>query len=502
MTGKSKAQVPLLDHFAVAILNLPPVSSVISYEDRYDEVVRKVRTSEAKTELTLYVAGEKCTIYFERFDLRIRELIRIYIFNCMYVWQPGSVYSAYRALTRISASDIETVCSGMPNMVLEHWPLLRSKYLAPYLAYVRSLLSFLCNISFCHWTPTYQDYISRALSLETRDLYLTVRSGECFLDAKEESNIVRWIDDAVSRANQLTLAEAEKACVVVSSYQFGMRPTQLGRIRKRDCDIRKSFVDGSSIVHLTFSMQKQKDSHLNNLPLLRKVKREWAPLFLVLMKLKYEQEPGAFLFGFSSRESLATELNNTLSEIAASGKRRVSYDLRHTFAQRIVDAGASKEELAAGMGHTSFSTGLIYFKQSENQNALVNRALGLSKTYQEISKISISKTITLDELSRLKGDAQVAGTPHGIPISGIGGCQSGQAVCTLNPVISCYGCYKFMPVRDLGIHQHVLQEFRGVIRKFINVSRNDAKSPAFLQLQQTISDIQAVIGEQGLSAES
>lgn len=168
---------------------------------------------------------------------------------------------------------------------------------------------------------------------------------------------------------------------------------------------------------------------------------------------------------------------------------------RHSAAQRMVDAGASHEELAAFLGHADLTSGLFYFQAAIAHGELINRALGLSPIYSELARVAHDRFISEEELARLKEDDQVAGVPHGLPISGIGGCSSGQPACPYNPVMSCYGCRRFMPLSDPGLHRAVLADLRSVVSLFNDSSRSEQESPAYLQLQRTISNVQSIIGE-------
>lgn len=176
-------------------------------------------------------------------------------------------------------------------------------------------------------------------------------------------------------------------------------------------------------------------------------------------------------------------------------ERRTATELRHTAAQRLVDAGASHEELAEFMGHSDIDTGLVYFQVSANQAERVNSALGISDIYQNIAKIAHDRFVDLVTLSKLKGEQQIGGTPHGIPISGIGGCASGQPACQYNPVMSCYGCRKFMPINDVSVHESVLTDFRSIVTFFEKASLGEENSPAYMQLKRTISNVQSIIQE-------
>ncbi len=178
---------------------------------------------------------------------------------------------------------------------------------------------------------------------------------------------------------------------------------------------------------------------------------------------------------------------------AILGRSRSANEIRHTAAQRMADAGAKKEELAEFLGHSSLETGLIYFDQSPTQAARLNKALALSPIYSAIVEVARTGTIDKAALLGLPADRQVMGCPHGIPIAGIGACELGQSLCAKNPVLSCYGCRKFLPVADAGTHRHVLESLRPVVRFFFDASREEAQLPAYGQLTRTLAAVEEVI---------
>lgn len=147
------------------------------------------------------------------------------------------------------------------------------------------------------------------------------------------------------------------------------------------------------------------------------------------------------------------------------------------------------------MGHAQTNTGLVYYATSASHAERVNKALGASEVYRRVAKIARDRFISQEDLAKLKDEQQIAAVPHGIPIAGIGGCQSGQPGCPYNPVTSCYGCRKFMPVNDKALHEKVLNDMRQIVLFFESSSRADMKSPAYMQLQRTIAEIQAIIDE-------
>jgi hypothetical protein len=269
---------------------------------------------------------------------------------------------------------------------------------------------------------------------------------------------------------------------------------QIGMLQMRDVRIWKDTLDSNMSVHLTFRMIKQRNQN-KALPLLRKVKREWALLFAELYSRAIQSGLDAHdrIFGVSSASETGVIISRATAKLLPTARNAT--ELRHTAAQRLVDAGASQEELAEFMGHSDIGTGLIYFQTSANQAERVNAALGISEIYQQVSKIAHDRFIDDMELAALKGEQQIGAVPHGIAISGIGGCAIGQPSCPSNPVTACYGCFKFMPLDNADIHREVLANLRSVVTFFSEASAGDVHSPAYLQLKRTVSNVQSIIAE-------
>jgi integrase len=359
----------------------------------------------------------------------------------------------------------------------------------------------LCEHRLFGWSADYSVYIRTALPLPARDAYAGVRSGDVFLGADEEAAIVRHLDEMTAALTSSAGTDPlhEDVCdagMLLCAYQFAMRPIQIARLTMRNVRFWQDAPDGPPTVHLTFHMAKQQ-SDAKKKPLTRRVKREWAPILVALNAQRQAEGlagAGRF-FAVQSNYEAGARIAALVRKLIHSEDLGTATDLRHTAAQRLVDAGASHEELAEFMGHSNVQTGLVYYETSATHAERVNRALGASEIYRRVAKIAHDRFISPEELTQLKGEQQIAGVPHGIPIAGIGGCKSGQPSCPYNPVTSCYGCRKFMPLHDKTMHERVLAEMREVVIFFDQSSRGDTRSPAYLQLQRTIAEIQAVIEE-------
>ncbi|CAG9222840.1 Phage integrase family protein [Burkholderia vietnamiensis] len=488
----------VLKHILTSILDLPPI---IRYYDEFSEKIQSIHNISSATFFTIFSYGAPYKIDFSIWPRNHATLLKhvfIHLLGRNLTVRTAASYISGAA--DLSISDIDAIISAHPWDVMSIWTLLRAREMPPSAyAFGKSLLRFLCCHRLQGWSDSHNVSVT-ALPTPTYDPYSSVRSGDAFLAPNDEAAIVRHLDETVqtlgSSAAALPSLALCNTCMLLCSYQFAMRPVQIAMLRVRNVRIWTDLGDRLPAVHLTFHMAKQRSTAQCH-PLTRRVKREWAPLFVELDRRRKATGANgdARFFDVQSNRDVGIRIAALANELFGSSDRGTATDLRHTAAQRLVDAGANHEELAEFMGHAYTRTGLVYFKASTSQAERVNRALGASNVYQDVVKIAHARFISPGELVRLKGDQQIAAVPHGISIAGIGGCTSGQPACPYNPVTSCYGCRKFMPVRDKEIHRDVLTTMRQIVGFFQQSSRGDNRSPTYLQLQLTIAEIQSVLRE-------
>ncbi|MCP1290345.1 site-specific integrase [Chromobacterium sp. S0633] len=500
MQGLNQAPLPFDDVVMGVVRMLPPLPPVLRYYDDFDDVTRTILHPESASIFETIVQGTRYLLDFSSQDTSHALLLKqVFAFLLGSELSPMTVARYLQSAKQIERYELEELLACGPQGVGFAWERLRGRELPPvaYL-FVKALLRMLSEYRLQGWSSDYNALLSSTLPLPIQDKYAGVRSGEVFLRIDEEAEIVRFLDEIADRVtrkpNSLTLAELNDTAMLMCSYQFGMRPLQIASVRHRDIRIWNGDSADIQAVHITFSMIKQK-TITNSRPLTRKVKHEWSILIRELYSKRHESGAGGNdrLFSMDSGHEASRRISELLAKLIPGGA--TATDLRHTAAQRLVDAGASQEELAEFLGHSDITTGLVYYATSANQAERVNKALGLSSIYSRVAKIAHEKFISSAELASLKEDQQIAGVPHGIPIAGIGGCASGQPLCPSNPILACYGCHKFMPIHEIGIHEQVLSDFRNIVRFFYDSSRGDKNSPAYLQLQRTISSVEAIIEE-------
>lgn len=477
---------------------LPELPSVIRYYDEFNDCISSIKHPKDFDEWSIFSGGSEYQMDFTKVNKEIREIIKYWVSHLIQTLASTTVTIRYSGLLRIAYEDQCQILNSSPLEIRSIWKaLLIKNYKVAELNSLKSILHFFCNFNLSGWSSDYSEFLS-TLPLPTVDKYSSVRTGDVFLSVDEEAILVEHIDFLSQEIQKYPKSVSDNqlndTTILMCSFQFGMRPIQIAMLQMRDVRIWHDAGDSTSSVHLTFKMVKQR-SRSNALPLTRKVKHDWSPLFVELFKRRSMK-------GFEGTDRIFQVYSSSdISQIiikstgALLPERRSARELRHTAAQRLVDAGASQEELAEFLGHSDIDTGLVYFQTSPNQAERVNRALGISEIYQRVSKIAHDRFISTDELSKLKGDQQIGGAPHGIPITGIGGCSTGQPSCPSNPVIACYGCRKFMPISDVEMHKKVLIDFREIVSFFSKSSRGDQNSPTYLQLKRTISNVQSVISE-------
>jgi integrase len=478
-----------------ASLKLPPLPRLVRYYDNYSDSYTELKDLTDNDVWTIYFDGQDSYLEFMDFPLSLAYLLKSWCGASLPAYSPRTIDLYMKMLNLYMTPELLDVISAGPLELHSNWSTILGIG-TPYSVFppLSNILHFLCEYSVEPWAPEWDDLITLQ-PYPKRDKYASVRIGDVFITPEEEQSYVKYLDSVVSRIKDqpegLTVAELRDAAIFLISYQFGMRSKQIAMLRTHDVRIWEDDLDPTQAVHLTFYTIKQ----INRgkvLPLRRKVKRDWSSIFVEYRK---RADNAGRTLAVHFFDVTPVEVSHTILRVTTRlGEPRCATELRHSFAQRLVDAGATEVELAEEMGHSHLDTGLVYFIYSRSMAARVNEALGISQIYNTVLRFAHEPFISPEELSKLKGELQIGGTPHGIPIAGIGGCKSGQPNCPYNPVLSCYGCHRFMPVAEREIHIRVLEDIRGLLSYILSSSYAENGSAAF-QLKATIENIQSVISE-------
>lgn len=484
---------------------LPPLPEFIAYFDDYDGEHRIIENS-GDDVWWMRTGGKSVRLDFRVFEEDLRFFMKHWAIWFLSWGSPGTLrayfWSTKRFAQRHGGAALRAFLERSPMDLRSMWhtellPMFERQWA---LVGMKSVLQFACAMSLGHLRPDHTEFVA-GFRLPSKDKYATVRSGLVFLTMNEESALVDYFDDLNHRIRAGEAGEPSvlrDSCLLLLAYQYGFRTTQIARVREQDVRLFDvNAADGPS-VHVTFETLKQRWASRRH-SMVRAIKREWTRMFTAFLEHRRKEAEqyarranlvSGSLFGLPPYEITATV---ALMTETVTGVRRTVNELRHTAAQRLVDAGATREELAEFMGHTSLDTGLVYFEASPTQAARINKALAISPIYSVIVEVARTRTIDKAALMRAGADHQIGGSPHGIPIAGIGACELGQSLCVKNPVMSCYGCGKFLPINDVAMHRAVLDSLRPVVRQFYDASRGETQSPAYAQLARTLAAVQEVM---------
>ena len=445
---------------------LSPLPSVLRYYDEFDNRLHTIRNPEAESTFEVVCHGSPHFIKLAGRDSACSIILKqVFAMMLKQDLAISTVSSYFSRLPNLLDEDIKDIICSTPLSIGALWKELLSRaHPAGTYMLAKHILHLMCIYRWNGWTSEYRSFLTTTLPLPSVDKYAAARSGNVFLTAKHEAKLVQFLDEVSAKLalkENLTFEDVADAGMVLSAYQFGMRPVQIGMLDLSNVRIWNDGISEMPTVHLTFHMAKQRGAK-KRVALTRRVKREWVPIFTFLKKMhdRNQSSGTAKLFLANSAARVSVRIALLVRNIIGESELGSATDLRHTAAQRLVDAGASHEELAEFMGHAQINTGLVYFSTSANQAERINKALGISDVYQNVAQMANERFISPETLAKLKGEQQIAAVPHGIPISGIGGCQSGQGNCPFNPVTACYGCRKFMPVSDKFLHESVLENMR------------------------------------------
>lgn len=481
---------------ASSLVHLPVLPKVVRYYDDFFEIHRSIKNLDSEDIWPISDDGRELSFDFSHFNLDTKTIIKHIVVNFIDNLDMSTVIIRFGDLYRLSkVSDfIRQAVLLLPHEMRAVWIEQIVPGATPFAAEtLRGVLRSMCNLSIGHWNGHLAGYVSQ-LPGPKQDPYRVVRAGECFVPLDQQSLVIDYFDELAARvsADQPGTHELRDACILIIVFQYAFRPGQVARIKTVDLRI---FNTGA--VHFAAIMTKKRDPNQRRL-VNRSVKRDWCPLFVEYRRRRDlishfgGRIPANSLFGLTARD-VSGSVSRSMKRI--TGEAWTVTDLRHTAAQRQVDAGASHMSVAEFLGHSSVRTGNVYFDASPTQAQRVNNALGLSPIYSAVAEVHRTKTIDKNALMSLPEENQIGGVPHGIPIAGIGGCQVGQSGCTKNPVLSCYDCRKFMPVNDVSIHRQVTEGLRPVVHEFVAASRGDPSTPAYTQLRRTLEGAERVIAD-------
>lgn len=411
---------------------------------------------------------------------------------------PSSIIKFTRSLLRNWPLYLKLMGGG-PDLVREHWA--DGVIDVDTAKAGKKLLKLVSSHRLGSWTPAHL-HLVRSLDTKAKQGLLAqqakVKRREKVLPVGTQAELVRVLDTAALTADTLPAKHVEGLSALALVFQFGVRPVQILSLGLNH--VPEPVLDTSGRPVLVISFHHAKNSRATMPDLHRAVKPEWVPLVALLRKQALEAGRER-LFSCSSADSVWTRVRTACKSYGVRIDFK-AYSLRHTSIQSLADAGHDRRSIQAFAGHNTLNAATTYLRATRSQAALINKALGVSKLYKNLEALSRDSFITVEQLEAADEDKQIGGVVGGRLVSGIGVCSSGQSSCPVNPVSSCYGCGKFMPVAQSEPHREAIAGFRDQVLVF-KPKGDAAVGPAFTQLCNALSGAQqALVLAQQIEGES
>lgn len=285
-------------------------------------------------------------------------------------------------------------------------------------------------------------------------------------------------------------------------YTTGMRPVQLSKLAVADIKI-DTYSNKGEPMRYSIVVPYTKQGRYNHARASIKLPEEIAVIiFAYIKQLGLTADEKLFelgkntvqycnnainkqLFDFSPKEYQEQVKNGELIEV-----KYTSYQFRHHIAYSMAMNGASAEDIAYILGHSSMVTARHYIYSSPNLAQVRAMALGRNPLYQQmISMLSTGNIVTKEQNLGENVIGVVDMTIH----SDIGQCAYKDG-CFLAPVRSCYGCAYFHPYLD-GKHEQVLESVNNEIQALIKISdaMYQSHNPLIGIHESTVFEIKSVI---------
>ncbi|MGR5243364.1 hypothetical protein ACP3VU_01035 [Vibrio sp. PNB23_22_6] len=169
-----------------------------------------------------------------------------------------------------------------------------------------------------------------------------------------------------------------------------------------------------------------------------------------------------------------------------------TYDFRHNIGHSMAMSGASAEEIAMVLGHTTTVAAQYYIMSTPEMALLKHKVLGHNPVWKDMMGLLLTGYLTNE--SEWSGKT-VSGMLKGKLLHCIGGCNRLQDKCHLTQVRSCYGCFYFRPFKNLNKHETVLELITRELFELVKTSHDAGQrnNPLIDAATQTKNEVEMVI---------
>ncbi len=308
----------------------------------------------------------------------------------------------------------------------------------------------------------------------------------------------------IDKGRSIPNRELLDSSVLGLSYVAGPRPSQFDKLKVGDIktDVTKKKNKGRYAIAIPYAKKGKLTDETERMDIA--IPYEVANIiFAYIKENKLETDDKLFPSYACSTQSFNQAINRQILKFSPEIYQRLVKlklvdvirltltQFRHNAAHSMAMSGASADDIAFILGHSSKVVARHYIMATPQLARVRYRALGINATWQNM--MSLLSFGGLTSASKWHG-RKVAGIIGGQLICNIGGCNRNCDKCPFSEVRTCYSCIYFRPFIE-GNHKQVLYGIQKEIILAVKLSDDigDSRNPVVNLLVQIKEDVLAVM---------
>ncbi|MEQ9968727.1 site-specific integrase [Pectobacterium carotovorum] len=293
------------------------------------------------------------------------------------------------------------------------------------------------------------------------------------------------------------------AAILGLTYVTGARPVQLAKLAVRDFRLDTRSLN-TGLIRYSILLPYAKQRRVTTERLFLAIPLEIGGLIMhYIERTQLAPDDKLFEMGSSAPEFVSNAINCAILTFSppdyqaavTRGEAAESIitptDLRHNVGHSLAMQGASAEEIAHILGHSSLVAAKHYILATPALALIRAKALGVNPVWQNMVAMMLTGKLTsAQEWQGYRVTGVVGDQLH----YDIGGCSRTDGKCPFCEVRCCYGCLYYRPFTD-GDHQAVLDSVIKEVDELITISDGvgNARNPLISIHETTQFEIQSVI---------
>lgn len=370
---------------------------------------------------------------------------------------------------------------------------------------IKAISRLLCQMDFPRFPPEKIEALNFLPTPNIENNWLKYQDTENAFPAPLKNLIARSIVSISKTINKFDKEQLRDYALIGLSYYTGMRPAQFSKLAVKDINI-DSRSNTTGLTRYSISVPYAKKQQIMASRFTISIPNELGDIILsYISEAKLGNEEQLFFFPVGIRLGLKNAINKSLFNFQPLDVQKAiktgdiippyytSYDMRHNVGHSMALAGASADEIAYVLGHSSIIAATFYVMATPELSMVKNKALGENPIWQNMVGLLITGYVA-DE-HQWSGKT-VSGVVADKLFVKVGGCDRPSEQCHLAKVRSCYGCFFFRPFRNVKKHKDVLTAVNQELLDTLEISEKsgNSKNPAINVLINTKAELQIVIG--------